>query len=79
MTSLSFSPGLRHGSNGLSQERSWVTGVVAANAICERDGKPQAKVYDVEEDEAHLALGKWVAKQTKGAGIPNLVQVFNQY
>ena len=36
-------------------------------------------VYDVEEDEAHLALGKWVAKQTKGAGIPNLVQVFNQY
>ena len=53
--------------------------MVAANAICERDGKPQAKVYDVEEDEAHLDLGKWVAKQTKGAGIPNLVQVFNQY
>ena len=69
-----------HGSKGLSQERAYVTGLVAANAVCDTLGQgAQAKIFQVEDDEAHLALGKFIAKQTKGLAPPNLIQLFNRY
>ena len=77
--------GLDHGSNGLSQERAYVTGLVAASMVCDvlGQGKP-AVVLDVEEDEAHIALGKWVAKQSEALGVTkalpsNPIELFNRW
>ena len=70
---------LDHGSKGLSQERAFVTGLVAASRICENLGQgKKAEIYDVEEDEAHLAFGKSLAKQMKGFP-PNPAALFNYY
>lgn len=60
--------GLDHGANGLSQERAYVTGLVAANLVVNRLGfGEQCKVLDVEEDEAHITFGKDVVKFGKNA------------
>ena len=56
-----------------------MTGLVAASQICENLGQgKKAKIYDVEEDEAHLAFGKSLAKQMKGFP-PNPAALFNYY
>ncbi|MEW5300652.1 MAG: hypothetical protein WDW36_003566 [Sanguina aurantia] len=59
--------GVAHGANGLSQERAWVTGLIAANLVVQRLGlgKP-AVVLDVEADEPHIAMAKQLAKGVRG-------------
>lgn len=61
-----------HGANGLSQERAYVTGLMAANYVieCLNQGT-KAKILQVEEDEAHIAFGKAIAKQRR-ALLPDL-------
>jgi hypothetical protein len=59
--------GLDHGANGLSQERAYVTGLVAANLVCSRlDAGEQCSVIDVEEDEPHIKAGKDAVKGIRG-------------
>ena len=76
---------LDHGSKGLSQERAYISGLVAANMICDVLGQGEpAKIIDTEEDEAHIALGKWIAKQSKETGLAdvlpsNPVELFNRW
>ena len=51
--------GVPHGANGLSQERAYVTGLIAANRVCEHLGHGEVcDVLDVEADEPHIELGK---------------------
>ncbi|KAH9568425.1 hypothetical protein CY35_03G076600 [Sphagnum magellanicum] len=48
-----------HGARGLSQEKAFVTGILAANEVARSQAvNAQAKVIEVEEDEAHIALLK---------------------
>jgi hypothetical protein len=57
-----------HGANGLSQERAWVTGLLAANMILEffqMDG--MAHIYPSHEDEPHIALAKQINKTATSA------------
>jgi uncharacterized protein with NAD-binding domain and iron-sulfur cluster len=76
---------LDHGSKGLSQERAYITGLVAANMICDLHNQgTQATILDVEEDEAHISFGKWAAKQAKQLGISdnlpaNPIEFFNRW
>jgi uncharacterized protein with NAD-binding domain and iron-sulfur cluster len=52
-----------HGARGLSQEKAFVTGLLAANAAASSLGfKSQVEVIPVEEDEAHIAAGKSAAQ-----------------
>lgn len=54
--------------NGLSQERAYVTGLVAANLVIERCGLgSQATVLDVEPDEPHVAAAKTADRALRGA------------
>ncbi len=59
--------GLKHGANGLSQERAYITGLTAANYIIAKlgIGRP-ASILDVTPDEPHVALGKQLARTTNG-------------
>ena len=67
--------GVEHGACGLSQERAYVTGLFAANLVCERlqVGAPTA-VRPVEPDEPHMRVGKQVNSAFKSliesTGIP---------
>lgn len=57
-----------HGANGLSQERAWVTGLLAANMILDffqMDG--MAHIYPSHEDEPHIALAKQLNKTATSA------------
>ena len=67
-----------HGANGLSQERSYVTGLRAANLCMDHferesgiNGKggslKRAKILDVEPDEPHIAVGKAAVKNLRQA------------
>jgi len=58
--------GLRHGANGLSQERAYVTGLAAANLVIDRlrVGR-RVEVLDVEADEPHIAAAKAAAKAAR--------------
>lgn len=58
--------GVDHGANGLSQERAYVTGLIAANKVMDRlkIGKA-ATILDVEPDEFHIAGLKWINKEAK--------------
>lgn len=60
--------GVQHGANGLSQERAWVTGLQAANLVCQRlgQGRP-ADILPVEPDEPHIAAAKELNHGIKGA------------
>lgn len=52
-----------HGARGLSQEKAFVTGLLAANAAASSLGlKSQVEVIPVEEDEAHITAGKSAAQ-----------------
>ena len=68
--------GVDHGANGLSQERAYVTGLIAANLVCGHLGQgSQIPVRQVEPDEPHIRIGRQAVKTVKefiaGAGIPN--------
>ena len=55
--------GVDHGANGLSQERAYVTGLIAANLVCSRlDHGVQCAIAQVEPDEPHIAFAKDAAK-----------------
>eukprot|EP00210_Caulerpa_lentillifera_P001559 g1497.t1 len=58
--------GVQHGANGLSQERAYVTGLIAANEVIRKmqRGVP-AKILDVEPDEPHIATLKTINKNLK--------------
>lgn len=61
--------GLKHGANGLSQERAYVTGLVAANMVVQHTGQGvPAMVLDVEEDEAHIVVGRQLNRLAKSIG-----------
>lgn len=72
--------GVPHGANGLSQERAYVTGLLAANMVVDKLGIGQhAKILDVEADEPHIAalkdLNKGVKKQMDMLGLrSNLIK-----
>ncbi|KAJ7538182.1 hypothetical protein O6H91_11G037300 [Diphasiastrum complanatum] len=52
-----------HGARGLSQEKAYVTGLQAANAVSEKLGISfRAKILNVEPDEIHIAAAKYVRK-----------------
>ena len=58
--------GVNHGANGLSQERAYVTGLIAANKVIERLNKGSlAKILDVEPDEPHIAGLKTINREIK--------------
>lgn len=58
--------GVPHGANGLSQERAYVTGLIAANLVVSRCGDgSQAKIIDTEEDELHVQAAKQAVKQAR--------------
>eukprot|EP00955_Chlamydomonas_euryale_P054963 355993-Chlamydomonas_euryale.AAC.12 len=58
--------GVPHGANGLSQERAYVTGLMAANLVVSRLGQgEQASILDTEEDEPHVAAGKQVIRTAR--------------
>jgi len=58
--------GVPHGANGLSQERSWVTGLFAANQVVQRLGRGrEAEVLPVEPDEPHTVAAKTLNRQVK--------------
>ena len=60
--------GVDHGANGLSQERAYVTGLYAANLVCNRLGQgSQAAVRPVEPDEPHIEFGRRVNRAVKEA------------
>lgn len=71
--------GVPHGANGLSQERSYVTGLRAANLCMDQlesssssssfkgINLKRAKILDVEADEPHIALGKMAVKSVRQA------------
>lgn len=57
-----------HGARGLSQEKAFVTGLLAANAAAGSLGLgfgAQVEVLEVEEDEAHIAAGKFAVRQLR--------------
>ncbi|KAG2443456.1 hypothetical protein HXX76_001813 [Chlamydomonas incerta] len=59
--------GVPHGANGLSQERAYVTGLVAANLVMERlgGGGQPAEVLDVDPDEPHIAAARTAARSAR--------------
>lgn len=60
--------GVDHGANGLSQERAYVTGLMAANYALEylNVGQP-ARILPIEPDEPHIVIMKEANKQIKTA------------
>lgn len=57
-----------HGARGLSQEKAFVTGLLAANtAASSLDLQSQVEVIPVEADEAHIAAGKSAAQGLRQA------------
>ncbi|KAI8468019.1 MAG: hypothetical protein J3K34DRAFT_454404 [Monoraphidium minutum] len=51
--------GVDHGANGLSQERAYVTGLIAANLVVSKLGQGSpAEILDVEKDEPHIEAGR---------------------
>lgn len=69
--------GVDHGANGLSQERAYITGLLAANKVIERlKTGSKAKVLDVEPDEPHIAglkaINQEVKKQIRGLGLESV-------
>jgi len=68
---------LDHGSNGLSQERAYVTGLSAANLAMSKLGlSKKAGILQVEPDEAHIAAAKQLNRSLHyildATGIPQL-------
>lgn len=60
--------GVAQGAYGLSQERAWVTGLIAANLVVEELGQgTAATVLSVEPDEPHIAFAKDINSGIKGA------------
>eukprot|EP00892_Ulva_mutabilis_P003924 jgi/Ulvmu1/1903/UM012_0062.1 len=60
--------GVPHGANGLSQERAYVTGLIAANLVCQRlDYGVPAPVLPVEEDEPHIRAGRDAVRSVRTA------------
>lgn len=59
--------GVPHGANGLSQERAYVTGLVAANLVMQRlgGGGQQAEILDVDPDEPHIAAARTAARSAR--------------
>jgi len=58
--------GVKHGANGLSQERAYVTGLIAANEVIRKmQNGVTAKILDVEPDEPHIATLKTLNKNVK--------------
>ena len=59
--------GLDHGANGLSQERAYITGLVAANHVVHSlsHGVP-AQIIPVEADEPHVAAAKGINQSVQG-------------
>ncbi|KIY95975.1 hypothetical protein MNEG_11988 [Monoraphidium neglectum] len=59
--------GVDHGANGLSQERAYVTGLIAANLVVGKlqQGLP-AQILDVEKDEPHIAAGRAAVEALRG-------------
>ena len=58
--------GVPHGANGLSQERAYVTGLIAANLVVSRCGEGrQARVVDTEADEPHVQAAKQLVRQAR--------------
>lgn len=60
--------GVPHGANGLSQERAYVTGLLAANHVVRSLGVGrEAVVLPTEAPEPHIAALKEANKTLKGA------------
>jgi uncharacterized protein with NAD-binding domain and iron-sulfur cluster len=60
--------GVDHGANGLSQERAYVTGLLAANLVCQRLGTGhQGPILPVEPDEPHIQIGRDLNRSVKDA------------
>ncbi|GAX73691.1 hypothetical protein CEUSTIGMA_g1142.t1 [Chlamydomonas eustigma] len=58
--------GVLHGANGLSQERAYVTGLIAANLVVDRLGMgSRARILDTEPDEPHIQIAKEAARQAR--------------
>lgn len=59
--------GLDHGANGLSQERAYITGLVAANHVVHSlsHGVP-AQIIPVEADEPHVVAAKGINQTVQG-------------
>ncbi|DBA70993.1 hypothetical protein WJX79_001029 [Trebouxia sp. C0005] len=59
--------GLDHGTNGLSQERAYITGLAAANLVIQglSHGVP-APIIPVEADEPHVVAGKRANQAVQG-------------
>jgi hypothetical protein len=58
--------GVAHGANGLSQERAYVAGLLAANLVIDELGIGQrATILQVEPDEPHIALAKTANRGAK--------------
>lgn len=59
--------GVEHGANGLSQERAYVTGLLAANHVIDKLGfGGKATILNVEPDEPHVAALKNVNRGVRG-------------
>jgi uncharacterized protein with NAD-binding domain and iron-sulfur cluster len=69
--------GVPTGANGLSQERAYVTGLSAANAVLGRlapGGKGMVRIPDVSQDEPHVAAGKAAVRAARAALGPLLAR-----
>ena len=70
--------GVPHGANGLSQERAYITGLIAANKVIERcmKGSPAA-ILDVQSDEPHIAalktLNREIKDRIRGLGLDSVL------
>lgn len=78
--------GVEHGANGLSQERAYVTGLIAANHAMDAtagDGGRRAPVLQTEPDEPQVAVGKRANKAIRGAlsslGLPDPILDFTVF
>uniref|UniRef100_A0A7I4C4P7 Amine oxidase domain-containing protein n=1 Tax=Physcomitrium patens TaxID=3218 RepID=A0A7I4C4P7_PHYPA len=59
-----------HGARGLSQEKAFVTGLIAANAAAASVGlQAQVEILAVDEDEAHIAAGKAAVQGARRAAL----------
>jgi uncharacterized protein with NAD-binding domain and iron-sulfur cluster len=61
--------GVATGANGLSQERAYVTGLSAANAVLEKvaDGRGVVRIPEVARDEPHIVAAKGAARAARQA------------
>ncbi|CAM9879016.1 unnamed protein product, partial [Ascophyllum nodosum] len=80
--------GVDHGANGLSQERAYVTGLMAANHVMDAfsgatTSSRRATILPTEPDEPQVAVGKRANKAVRGTlkslGFPDLILDFTVF